>query len=270
MKVIGGARVGVAATVATLLLPAAAFALDVPPLEGRVNDRAGLLSFDKRARLEQKLAAYEASSGHQFAVLTLPSLDNEALEPFSFRVVEQWKLGKKGKDDGLLLLVAARSHGIRIEVGYGLEAAITDALSARVIREVIAPAFRAGDYPGGIERGLDRLMAAAGGTGGAADEPQPGSGAKRPWSKWHRAMLLLALMFLGPIVALLLLAAILMALHRGGRSRVRLSGPAVSSVGGPTLGGGSSGGGSSSDGSSSDGFSGGGGGFGGGGASGSW
>ena len=256
------------------MLPATARARDVPPLAGRVNDRAGLLPPDARARIEQKLAAYEASSGHQFAVLTMPSLDDDALESFSIRVVAAWKLGRTGKDDGLLLLVVERPHAIRIEVGYGLEPVVTDALSAHVIREVMTPAFRAGDYPGGIERGLDRLMVlAAGDAAGAANEAPAAATATRPWSKWQKALLYLTLMFIGPLFLVILLAGIFMAFNRGGRLYrwgPSSGGGSGSSSGSESSRSGSSRDSSSSDSSSSGGFSGGGGGFGGGGASGSW
>src|SRR6185312_5240110 len=115
-----------------------ASALDVPEFSGRVVDRANILG-DARARIDAKLAAHEQQSGQQFAVLTVPSLEGDALEPFSIRVVEAWKLGKKGKDDGLLLLVVPDDKKVRIEVGYGLEGDVTDALSSRVIRNVIGP-----------------------------------------------------------------------------------------------------------------------------------
>jgi uncharacterized protein len=261
------------ALAAALLAPAAAWALEVPTLEGRVNDHANLLSPAARQRLEQQLAAYEASSGHQFALLTLPSLDGDALEPFSIRVVESWKLGKKGTDDGLLLLVVNQPHAIRIEVGYGLEAAITDAQSARVIREVISPAFGAGDYAAGIERAFGTLMTAAGGgVAVSGGEKPPARAARAPSGSTHMAILLFALMFLGPFAAVLLLAGIYALLNRGGRfSR---GGPLSGSGGAPAVGGDSSSGASSSssggDSSGGGGFSGGGGDFGGGGASGSW
>src|SRR6185436_3359338 len=107
-------------------------------------DIAEMLSPTAEQQLEQKLSAYENNSQHQFALLTIDSLEGDALEDFSIRTVEAWKLGKKGKDDGLLLLVVERDRKLRIEVGYGLEGDITDAVSARVIRNVLGPALRAG------------------------------------------------------------------------------------------------------------------------------
>src|SRR3954471_1909809 len=135
-----------------------AFALDVPPLRAHVNDDADMLSPSAEAALEQKLTAYEQRSQQQFALLTIDTLDGDALEDFSIRVVEAWKLGKKGKDDGLLLLLANKEHKLRIEVGYGLEGSITDAFSARVIRNVLVPAMRAGDPAGGFDQAFGILM----------------------------------------------------------------------------------------------------------------
>jgi uncharacterized protein len=244
-----------------LLLARAAFAVEVPPLDGRVNDRAALLSPDARAGLERKLAEYEASSGHQFAVLTMPSLDGETLEAFSLRVVERWKLGRKGKDDGLLMVVVRNPHGIRMEIGYGLEGAVPDVLAGRIIRDVMAPAFRAGDFAGGMERAFDMLMTAA--SGGTPAEPPPHEAGGPSWQ------LLLALMFLLPFGAIVLVAGLTALFGRGRVSRgVGTRGGAVyTDLGGSSSGSSSGGGGSSSGGG---GFSGGGGDFGGGGASGSW
>ncbi|MEO6599692.1 MAG: TPM domain-containing protein, partial [Polyangiaceae bacterium] len=114
-------------TALLLVLPGTAFALDVPPLVAHVNDTAGMLSEGERAQLEAQLTEYEHKTGRQFALLTIPTLDGDALESFSIRVVEAWKLGQKGKDSGLLLLVVQKEHKLRIEVGYGLEGTVTDA-----------------------------------------------------------------------------------------------------------------------------------------------
>ncbi|MFO7177315.1 MAG: TPM domain-containing protein [Pseudomonadota bacterium] len=153
------------------LLPAVARALEVPPLRGRITDLAEIVPPDAEQRITQKLLGHEQATGQQFAVLTIPSLEGDPIEDFSIRVVEKWQLGTKGKDDGLLLLVARDDRKVRIEVGYGLEGTITDALSSRVIREVITPEFRRGNFAGGIEAGLDVLMKAAGGSGEAALPP---------------------------------------------------------------------------------------------------
>jgi uncharacterized protein len=249
-----------------------AFAREVPPLEGRVNDRAGVLSPDARQQLEQKLAHYEQSSGHQFVVLTLKTLSGDVLEDFSIRVAQAWKLGKKGKDDGLLLLVVTDDRKARVEVGYGLEGNITDAFSSRVIRNLLAPAFRKGDYAGGIDQGLSALMVAA--SDGQVELPD--SAAREPRRQPSPGGVLgaiVAFLALGPLFIGLFVALRLM--NRSGRGH-GFGGPAAWSshswssgyggYGGGGFGGGSRGGGFGGGG----GFSGGGGSFGGGGASGSW
>ena len=142
----------------------------MPPLTAHVNDTAHLLSPAAQQQLEQKLSDYEQKNGRQFALLTIDSLEGDALESFSIRVVEAWKLGKKGKDDGLLLLVANKEHKLRIEVGYGLEGDITDAFSARVIRNVLVPAMRAGNAAGGFDQAFDALDAEGAGEDVAAPQ----------------------------------------------------------------------------------------------------
>src|SRR6478609_10273829 len=146
-----------------VVLPAAAQERAVPPLTAHVNDTANVLSPAARERLEQKLNDYERRSGHQFALLTIDSLQGDALESFSIRVFDAWKLGKKGKDDGLMLLFVNKERKLRIEVGYGLEGDITDAFSARVIRNVLAPALRAGNPESGFEQTFGTLMQKASG-----------------------------------------------------------------------------------------------------------
>src|SRR5215510_10333393 len=123
-----------------------ALALDVPPLRGRVNDYAGLIPTDKARALEERLASFEAETGHQIAVLTIPSLEGDSLEDFSIRVADAWKIGKKGFDNGAILLIARDDRRLRIEVGYGLEGVMPDAIASRIIREVITPRFRSGDF----------------------------------------------------------------------------------------------------------------------------
>jgi len=163
------------------MLAAPAAALDVPFLSGRVVDEAGLLSADSRRRLEDELAAFERRTGHQLAVLSLPTLGSESLEDFSLKVARTWKLGRAGKNDGVLLLIARDDRKLRVEVGYGLEGELTDALTSRVIRDVIAPRFRAGDYDGGVVEGARALVAAAEGRAGEAlpSERAPPSGGER-------------------------------------------------------------------------------------------
>jgi uncharacterized protein len=130
----------------------------VPPLEKRVTDLTGTLAPDQQAALESRLSAFEQQKGSQIAVLIVPSTQPEDIAQYSIRVVEQWKLGRKSVDDGVLLLVAKDDRTLRIEVGYGLEGAIPDAIAKRIIEEIILPRFRQGDFAGGIIAGTDRLM----------------------------------------------------------------------------------------------------------------
>jgi uncharacterized protein len=258
--------------------PRVAWALEVPPLTGRVNDRAQLLSPSEAARLERRLADYEATSGHQFALLTLNSLNGDALESYSMRVVEAWKLGKQKKDDGLLLLIVKGDRKARVEVGYGLEGSLTDAVTSRIVRNVLGPAFRQEEYGKGIERAFDALMAVAGGEGAPLEDA---SHAKPGPARVGIFKLVSVFFTLAPLLLFLLVALVagrfgnrrgrrgglggLGALggfaggYYAGRSRGYGGGGGFGGFGG--FGGGGGGGG---------GFSGGGGSFGGGGASGSW
>jgi uncharacterized protein len=130
----------------------------VPPLTARVVDLTGTLSSDQVAALEQKLKAFEDRKGSQIAVLIVPTTQPETIEQYSLRVVEQWKLGRKKVDDGALLLIAKNDRKLRIEVGYGLEGALNDATSKRIIDEIITPKFKSGDFAGGISDGADRIL----------------------------------------------------------------------------------------------------------------
>ena len=142
------------------VLASAAFALDVPPPPTTfVTDKASVLSESDAHTLNEKLAAFEQRSGAQFIIYIFPSLDGEALEDFTIRCAERWKVGNKKFDNGLILFVFIKERKIRIEVGYGLERTITDAFSRRVIDQYIAPHFRQGDYAGGLNAGADALMA---------------------------------------------------------------------------------------------------------------
>jgi uncharacterized protein len=144
---------------AALLLAAAAWAeVAVPPLTARVTDLTGTLSASQRQALEQELAAFEQRKGVQIAVLLVPTTAPETIEQYSIRVVDQWRLGRKNVDDGLLLLIAKNDRTLRIEVGYGLEGVVPDAVANRVINEIIVPHFRAGDFAGGVQAGVSRLM----------------------------------------------------------------------------------------------------------------
>src|SRR5439155_2406497 len=135
-----------------------ALALEVPPLRGRINDYAGMIQPDKARELEGRLSDFERDTGHQVAVLTIPSLKGDALEDFSIRVAENWKIGQKGFDNGAILLIVRDDHKLRIEVGYGLEGVLPDAIANRIITEVIVPRFRHNDYSGGIEAGVNSIL----------------------------------------------------------------------------------------------------------------
>jgi uncharacterized protein len=130
----------------------------VPPLIARVTDLTGTLTREQQAGLERMLQEFEARKGSQLAVLLLPTTAPEAIEQFSLRVAEQWKVGRKKIDDGAILVVAKDDRTLRVEVGYGLEGVLNDATASRIIREVIVPRFREGDFYGGINAGLDRMM----------------------------------------------------------------------------------------------------------------
>jgi uncharacterized protein len=130
----------------------------VPPLKGRVTDLTGTLKTEQVASLEQLLQSFEARKGSQIAVLMVPTTAPETIEQYALRVAEQWKIGRKKVDDGAILVVAKDDRALRIEVGYGLEGALNDATANRIIREVIVPRFREGDFFGGISAGVDRMI----------------------------------------------------------------------------------------------------------------
>jgi uncharacterized protein len=130
----------------------------IPALTARVTDQTGTLTSEQRSALEQTLRAFEEKKGSQISVLIIPTTQPETIEQYSIRVVEQWKLGRKRVDDGVLLIIAKVDRTLRIEVGYGLEGVLTDATSNRIINEVIVPRFRQGDFYGGIAAGIDSIM----------------------------------------------------------------------------------------------------------------
>src|SRR5689334_22732992 len=138
-------------------LPAAAD-VAIPQLTGRVVDQTGTLSSGDIAALSQKLRDFETRKGSQIAVLIVPTTQPETIEQFSIRVGEAWKIGRKKVDDGAILVVAKNDRHLRIEVGYGLEGALTDVTSRRIIDEIITPKFRSGDFGGGISDGVDRMI----------------------------------------------------------------------------------------------------------------
>ena len=237
----------------------AAQGLEIPRLTGRVVDRAGILSRAEQHALSVQLERFAKQKGPQFAVLILPSLEGEVIEQFSIRVVDQWKLGNEKRDDGLLLLVALADRKIRIEVGQGLEGDIPDAYAARVIDNVMAPAFRQGNLAGGIQAGLAALVEKLGG------KLEPVVAVRQQRSRHRRTSGCHNIFFT------LFILSVLGGFFRGGRGgrrgRRRLGGMMLF---GPAIGSSWGGGGFSSGGFSGGGFSGGGGGFSGGGASGGW
>jgi uncharacterized protein len=178
-----------------LLLGAALASADVavPPLAARVTDLTGTLSGGAVARIEAKLAAFEAKKGSQIAVLIVPSTQPEEIEQYGIRVAEAWKLGRKGVDDGAILIVAKNDRRVRIEVGYGLEGALPDAIASRIIAETVTPHFKLGDYDGGVEAGVNQMISVVDG------EPLPEP--DRKWEHTPRVTHLLPVLLVVVIVA---------------------------------------------------------------------
>jgi uncharacterized protein len=256
-----------AATLAMVLaaLPALPAQVQVPANDGFVTDLAKLLTGPQEAELEKLLQAYQHGSGHDVAVLTVPSLEGRTIEELALATARTWKLGQRDLHDGALLVVAKDDRKIRIEVGRGLEGSVTDSISGRIIRNVIAPEFRRGRWAEGLRAGLLAIHAAAGGE--YADPPQ---------SEPPTALRLL-LSLIVPLLLLVMVLVLRAAGGRGGRRRRGLGGlaalpwiiPAARGGGRGGYGGFSSGRGGSFSGGGFSGF-GGGGGFSGGGASGGW
>ena len=151
-------RVGACLALALLALLSAALAINFPALTGRVVDQANIIPQQTREALEPKLAELEQKSGIQLVVATVSSLEGQEIEPYANELFRFWKLGEKNKNNGVLLLVAPNERRVRIEVGYGLEGTLTDALSAVIIANAITPRFKAGDFAGGITRGVDDII----------------------------------------------------------------------------------------------------------------
>lgn len=250
-------RCAATAVLTSLMFVATAQAeLSVPQLATRVTDQAQVLSEAGRVKLEQQLTQYEQATGHQFAFVSIPSLEGDVLEGFSLRLAEQWRLGDQKRDDGLILLVVKNERKVRIEVGYGLEGVIPDALAARIIRHQIAPAFRRGQYDEGIVAAFATLMKAAEGEAVRVGPSESGRGAQPSVSR---------LVFWAIWIAIILL--IVISRGRGGRHGA-LGG--LYPLAGLGLGGLGRRGGFGGGGFGGGGFGGGGGGFGGGGSSGGW
>ncbi len=153
--VIGAVLMLLAASAAAQMIDTKLF----PPLSGRVVDEANLLSPQDEAQITQRLATLEAQTGRQLVVATIPSLEGRAIEDYGYQLGRHWGIGEKGKNTGMILLVAPNDRKMRIEVGYGLEPYVTDGLAGSIIRNEITPRFKAGDYAGGIAAGVDRLAA---------------------------------------------------------------------------------------------------------------
>lgn len=151
-------RHGASLAVLTAALALAAPAKEVPYLAGHVNDTAGMIPSAARARIEADLVAFEKATGAQVAVLTVDALGGEPLEDYSLQVAQTWKLGRKGVDDGVLLLIARDDRKMRLEVGYGLEGKLPDVVCKRILDDVVRPAFRDGDFGGGIEAGVGAVI----------------------------------------------------------------------------------------------------------------
>jgi uncharacterized protein len=243
-------------------------ALRIPPApEHRINDYAGALSPADRDRLEQTLIAREAGSRNQVVVAIFRSLEGESLEDYSIRLAQAWRIGQKGLDNGVIFLVFLDDRKMRIEVGYGLEGNLTDAISSSILRDVVAPRFREGRIADGIGAGLDAIDRAIAGT----YQRPPGSSRGRPDEFGWRQIL--ALVFVG----LLLFALVQNRVQNRALRRRGWTGGSAG-WGGPFMGGGGFGGGfgggaggfGGGGGGGGGGFSGGGGSFGGGGSSGSW
>jgi uncharacterized protein len=246
-------------SVLALLLCAAAVAwaaLPIPPApDRRINDYAGVLSSDERARLEDKLRAREPGSSNQVVVAIFRSLQGESLEDYSIRLAQAWRIGQKGLDNGVIFLVFIDDRKMRLEVGYGLESKLTDALSSQILRQAVGPRFREGKTADGIAAGLDAIDQAIAGTYKGAARP----GRQQGSILAPLILLLIVLVGLGSIIV--------PAMFANARRQGWTGGRGGWSGGGPFIfmgGGGSGGGGGGGD------FSGGGGSFGGGGASGDW
>ena len=266
----------------------------VPPLSGRIVDQTGTLAAGDIASLTQTLKDLETRKGSQIAILIVPTTDGEAIEQFSLRVAEAWKIGRKKIDDGALLVIAKNDRRLRIEVGYGLEGALTDATTKRIIDEDITPKFKTGDFAGGVSAGVDRMVRVA--EGEKLPEPEPphwqSPGLSNIIDPFNPFVIVAALIIGGILratlgrlvgsaatggfigfVAWLFIGSIAVSVIVGiGAFIFALLGEMVPMGGGRSRGssGGSWSGSSSSGSIDSGGFSGGGGSFGGGGASGSW
>ena len=264
----------------------------VPALRAHVTDTVGLLPEDRRQALEARLVQLERDKGAQLAVLIVRTTQPEPVEAYALRVAEAWRLGRKGVDDGLLFLIARDDRRMRIEVGYGLEGSVPDAVARQIVADTVAPRFKAGDFPGGIEAGVAALVARIEGEVLPAPAARPDGGGDRQIGV--EELLVLGIIFtivLGGVLkaifgrlvgsslaagavgfgAWALTGVVLVGVVGGVLALVfaLASGSGGGRSGGPWIGGGGFGGGFGG-GRGGGGWSGGGGGFGGGGSSGSW
>ncbi len=157
--------------------------VDVPFLTGRVVDNAEVIKPDTRRRISAQLHAHEQKTNNQVAVLTVPTLNGESVEEYAVRVFEQWKLGQKDKDNGVLVVVVPQDRRMRIEVGYGLEGTLPDAIAARIIRDVMTPRFKQGDYNDGISQGVNAIIAHLEGQPSQANDDSPRTAQKSEFIK---------------------------------------------------------------------------------------
>jgi uncharacterized protein len=242
------------------LVSGLAWAFDFPQLTGRVVDQAGIISAASRSGLEVKLKDLEDKSGIQLVVATVKSLQGGDVETFANQLFRAWKLGEAKKNNGVLLLVAPTERKVRIEVGYGLEGTLTDALSQVIIASAMAPRFKANDFPGGIERGVDGIISVL------TTDADEWHAKVRVRAEDHQGLFDLLFPILLPILIFFVFRYMVRSAGGGRRGQTMFIPYGGSSWGA----GGGSGGGSSWGGSGGGGFSGGGGSSGGGGASGSW
>jgi len=248
----GGRKRLAAALVVALLAIAPALAINFPALTGRVVDQANIIQPDTRVAIEQKLADLEAKSGIQLVVATVNSLEGQEVEPYANELFRKWALGEKQKNNGVLLLVAPNERRVRIEVGYGLEGTLTDALSKVIISNAMAPRFKAGNFSEGTSRGVDDIITVL--TTDASEwqkRPSLRLDYQQPFdpANW----ILLAALFgffilfiVSPTFRWLFFNIVLNVLASSGSSRGGYSGGSYSGGGGFSGGGGSSGGGGAS------------------------
>lgn len=233
-------------------------AVTFPALDSRVVDQAGLLDANGQAQISRMLQAHEQASGEQLVVVTVANLQGLPIEDYGYQLGRAWGIGQKGKDNGALLLVAKDERKVRIEVGYGLEGRLTDAQSSIIINTVILPAFKQGNFSGGIQAGAAAMLKVLGGDPLA--EPQPQQRATGEQEREHLPW---------PVFIILIVVVLLVVRGGGGGGRGGRGGGGGSVLSGAVLGS-ILGGGGSSGGGGGGGFGGGGGSFGGGGASGGW